>query len=312
MTNRRESKVMEENMGLAGSAAPCLFCDDGRDEVVYRERLTTESFSGYSFSARRQRKREHYQIVKCVECGLVRSDPIIDLSRMNDLYRDSEFLSNEEAIYAARNGLRLIDELKSGYKIPTDEASLVEIGCGNGLFLHEARKAGIKKVLGFEPSSDCLAQAPADIANRIINQPFEPGLVDGEKFNLGCLFQVIDHLPRPDETLRRLGETLSPGAGLVITCHDVQGWTARILGEASPIFDVEHTFFFSKETLARLLEKAGYRVLEVGSLFDTYRIDYWLRMAPVPAWLRKLTPAALGSKTLGLKAGNIYAFGLKE
>ena len=312
MTGQGNSEAQTQNSGLADTSTTCLFCNESHDEVIYRQRLNQDSFSGYAFSARRQRKREHYQIVKCKRCGLVRSHPIIDLERMNDLYRESEFLSTDEVPYAAQNGLRLVNELRSGCDLPGKEVSLIEIGCGNGLFLREAQLSGISKVLGFEPSSDCLAKAPARIADKIVNEPFDPGLVNGQKFSLGCLFQVIDHLPRPDETLRRLREVLTPGAGLIITCHDVQGWTARLLGEGSPIFDVEHTFFFSRQTLGRLLEETGYRVLKVCSLYDTYRIDYWLRMAPVPVWLKKMVPSALGSKTVGLKAGNLYAFGVRE
>ncbi|MBF0611604.1 MAG: class I SAM-dependent methyltransferase [Magnetococcales bacterium] len=298
---------MENISSLQMRPTHCLFCLEAGARELFPQRLQDTSFTGYAFSARRQRQREHYRIVVCTVCGLVRSDPVLATESLDQLYAASSFLFEEEAPYAALTYINLLNSLVVRHRATID--SLMEIGCSTGFFLEKSRENGINKVIGFEPSASCRNQAPAGIRQQIIPEPFHPQHVAGESFDLACGFQVIDHLPAPLETVRAMVSILNRPGWVLLVCHDVASWSARLLGEGSPIFDVEHIYLFSRKTLSLLMERAGLEVLEIGSLSNTYPLGYWLRMMPgisrfhgdIPDWLSRLP--------IRLQAGNLYAFG---
>ncbi|MFZ0050973.1 MAG: class I SAM-dependent methyltransferase [Desulfobaccales bacterium] len=297
---------------LAWTHTECLFCRQAADKVLYPQRLTPESLTGYAFSARRLRRREHYRIVTCERCGLVRSDPILDDASLARLYAQSTFLFSEEVAYAAQTYAELFLELRTKFAGDRPIRRLVEIGCSTGFFLERVLDMGVTEVLGFEPSRDCLTHAGKRMRPHILNDTFRPDLLGGRTFDVACAFHVLDHLPRPDETLRDMASLIDPGGFLLLACHDVQAWTAKLLGDHSPIFDLEHIYLFSRDTLVRLVEQTGLTVLHCGSLTNRYPMGYWLRMAPGGGKLARLLTSSLRQLPVRLAAGNLYLVARKD
>lgn len=297
--------------GLSWMHTECLFCRQAWDKELYPERLTPESLTGYAFSARRARRREHYRIVACGRCGLVRSDPILDEASLASLYAQSTFLFSEEESYAAQTYAGLLVKLQKQFASGKPIRSLLEVGCSTGFFLEQALDLGVAEVLGVEPSRDCLEHATSRVRPHILNDTFRPDLVEGRTFDVACAFHVIDHLPRPDETLADMASLINRGGYLLLACHDVEAWTAQLLGSRSPIFDLEHIYLFSRNTLIRLAEKTGLTVLHCGNLVNRYPLGYWLRMAPWGDKLLRLLPAAVKRLPVSLAAGNLYLIAKK-
>jgi hypothetical protein len=54
----------------------CL-CKSEDDRVLFPQKIEWSTFSAYEFSARCKRSKQHYRIVRCNACGLVRSDPVL-------------------------------------------------------------------------------------------------------------------------------------------------------------------------------------------------------------------------------------------
>ena len=285
----------------------CPFCGSADGPILYRARLYPDSFTEHSFSARRTRRREHYRIVRCATCSLVRSNPILDENRMNALYQASKFIFPEEERYAAETYASLFARLTGGQAGAVE--SLLEIGCSTGFFLERALDLGVKEVVGFEPSRDCVARARQPVRDRIIRDVYRPELLAGRTFDAVCSFHVFDHLRDPKAVLASAVEHLNPGGCAVLVCHDVEGWTARLLGDFSPIFDVEHVCLFSRKTMAMLLESAGLEAIEVGPLSNRYPLGYWLRLLPAAGALAGWLPKFLARIPIALKAGNLYGFG---
>ncbi len=289
----------------------CLFCDHAEDSLLYPQRIGKDTFSGYSFSARRERKREHYRIVRCNKCGLVRSNPILDENKLSDLYSESSFIFSDEAPYASQTYIMLLKYLMDKYDGQGKIKSVLEIGCSTGFFIKNVMQMGISDVVGFEPSKDCYENAEEHIKCKIINDVFDAKLIGEKKFDLACNFHVIDHLTDPKKFLQAAEERLNPDGRVLLVCHDVESWGAKLLGDHSPIFDIEHIYLFSKKTLTLLLERAGFTMLEVGSLANTYPLGYWLRMMPVMKMMNRVLPGKIRKIPIRLKAGNLYAYARK-
>jgi len=71
---------------------------------------------------------------------------------------------------------------------------------------------------------------------------------------------------------------------------------------------------FSERTLGRVLEETGFEVLEVSSVRNSYPLDYWIKMFPMPKRVKRIALKTVGFVGLGsvptpLRAGNIFIAG---
>ena len=286
----------------------CAICGttDGSDEL-YAAQLNLDAFTPSVFSARRLPDRTHYRMVRCRTCGLVRSDPVLDAEAMAELYRESSFDYGDElegirATYGAA-----LDRLAS---VAAGRNGLLDVGCGSGFVLELARDRGWQTVRGVEPSSDAIAKADPGVRSAIVQDVLREGLFDAESFDAVTLFQVLDHIPEPVDFLRECLRILRPGGAILALNHNVTAWSARILGERSPIIDVEHTYLYSPETMRRIFGQVGFDVVSVGPVRNTYSTSYLLHLMPLPRALKQsLVPRArqtrLGRSQVTVPLGNL-------
>jgi SAM-dependent methyltransferase len=290
----------------------CAICDTDRwDRQVYAASLGADAFTSERFSARRLPDRVHYRMVRCRNCGLLRSDPIVDESETARLYAASEFTYAQEASFAGETYARYLREL-----IPLLPAQdrLLEIGSGSGFFLERALDLGFAEVVGVEPSLNAVEAAAPRVRDHIRIGCFRDGLFPAGYFSIVCGFQVFDHLANPNETLEACRRVLRPGGVILLIHHDAGAWTNRILGERSPIIDVEHIYLYNRQTMSRILAKNGFEVLRVLAVRNCYPISYWASLAPLPSGLkRRLVPvlrgSALGRCAVAWNAGNLGIVG---
>jgi SAM-dependent methyltransferase len=286
----------------------CAICEsDAWDHELYPDQLGPDAATYGRFSARRQPDRVHYRMVRCRKCGLVRSDPVLPDEELARLYQGSTFDYEEESACARRTYAQYVREILPMVK---EKARVLEIGCGNGFFLEEALGLGFAEVYGIEPSRHAIEAASPKVRDRIKNELFQEGLYPPAWFTLICGFQVLDHLTRPNELLQVCRALLEPDGLALFINHDVGAWTNRILGERSPIVDIEHTFLYDKETIACIFRKNGFEVLRVFPVLNAYPLAYWCKLAPMPAWIKmRLLPLVKRSRcgrwVVPMRAGNL-------
>ena len=286
----------------------CAICSSDRwDRVLYPATLYDQAVTAERFSARRTPDRVHYRIVRCGQCGLVRSDPILPEDDLLALYQGSHFDHPVESQFAAETYARYVAQIIP--ELP-DRDSLLEIGCGNGAFLKAALDLGFKQVTGVEPSRRSMECAPAAIRERILNAGFRDGLLPPGAVSMVCGFQVLDHLADPVEVVHACRKLLKPGGVAFFLNHDAAAWTNRLLGSRSPIIDVEHIYLFDRTTISKLFASAGFKVVRTFRVVDRHPLAYWVRLAPLPLWISKPVIAALDGVGLGglpisWRAGNL-------
>jgi SAM-dependent methyltransferase len=275
-------------------ATRCAICDREDDAAErWPATLDPEAFTARVFSARRLPDRVHYRMVTCNTCGLVRSDPVASEELLATLYASSSFDYGQEVESIQATYGRALGWLEA--RSPRRQP-LLEIGCGNGFFLQQARRQGWEEVRGVEPSADAVAKAPPELDGAIVQDVMRSGVFSRESFDAVCLFQVLDHISNPVELLEECLAVLRPGGHILALNHNVSAWSARLLGERSPIVDIEHTYLYSPATMRALFAKAGFADLRVRSVRNTYSLAYLTQLIPLPTAVKsRLLP--------GLRAG---------
>jgi 2-polyprenyl-3-methyl-5-hydroxy-6-metoxy-1,4-benzoquinol methylase len=144
-----------------------------------------------------------------------------------------------------------------GTQLPRGGRAL-DVGCATGAFLELLAARGFE-VLGVEPSAAVHAEASRRLGpERVLHTTLEQAGLEGQRFDLISMWDVLEHLPRPLRTLRLARGLLAPGGRLVVETQDVRSLAARALGRRWQHYKhAEHLVHFDAATLARALEHAG-------------------------------------------------------
>lgn len=140
---------------------------------------------------------------------------------------------------------------------------LLDIGCGNGNFLLNARDAGWE-VCGIEP--DAVA---ADLARRqkldVRIGTFEDQTADESVYNAITLSHVIEHVHEPNSLIRFVNRVLKPGGVVYIETPNVDSHGFAHFGRFwRGIEAPRHLVLFNPSSLGRMLSAAGFdRVVKI-------------------------------------------------
>lgn len=297
------------------TCAICGWADNATE--LYPANFSLQDFNPGTFSARRLPDKIHYRIVRCQRCGLVRSDPVIDLEDLAELYANSSQTYDEEVTNLTHSYARYLDKAARSLGLAPAEGHVLEIGCGSGFILEKALEYGFKQVTGVEPSRQAVEKSSPRVKAHIVCDIFRPGLLPTEQFDLVCMFQVFDHIVEPGVLLDECCRIIKPGGGLLCLNHDVRALTARLMGERSPIIDIEHTYLYDQATIREIVSRHGFTVKEVGAATNTISLRYFFHLLPLPKKLKvsllsRLQKNALGKITFPIQLGNLYLVAQKQ
>ncbi len=307
---------MTEHAGVKVRLEPtqCPICGTvGQADELYSPTFDVSSFNSRVFSARRLPDRVHYRMVRCRTCGLVRSDPAAGEGALSELYERSTFDYAEEVPHLRETYGRYLAKAKRH----TEGRTFLEIGCGSGFMLEAALSLGYKTVRGVEPSRNAVAASTPEVRDWIVNDIMRPGLFSAGAFDTVCLFQVFDHVADPRALLEQIRTVLKPDGVLLCLNHNVRSLSARVLGDRSPIVDIEHCYLYSPATMTLLMQKCGFDVVDVGAATNTISLQHLMHLVPAPAGLKRGlmavgTRARIGRIPVRLRLGNLYAIGRKR
>lgn len=140
---------------------------------------------------------------------------------------------------------------------------LLDVGSAAGFFLEVARKGGYE-VCGVELSKFAAAYATESLGLKIHEGQLEDAKFPSRYFDIVTMWDVLEHLRRPLETLQEASRLLRRCGVIVIETLNVDCVGAKILGSRWPLYQPPyHLFYFSLRTLHILLSKAGFRVFRV-------------------------------------------------
>jgi SAM-dependent methyltransferase len=194
-----------------------------------------------------------------------------------------------------------------------DGEALLDVGCATGFLLHAAREAGYEP-WGVELSAYAAAEAAREFPGRIHHGTLEEARYADGRFAVVVLSDLLEHVREPLDFLREVRRVLRPGGRLLIVTPDVGSLSARLMGRRWFHRKAEHLYYFSRQSLSGLLERAGFRPRACRTVRKALTLAYLenqLRVYPKPVLtpalglLKALLPAALARHPLWLRTGEL-------
>jgi SAM-dependent methyltransferase len=250
----------------------------------------------------------HARFVRCTTCGFVYADPRADSDEAERFYsavddRGSGALEHDLASIEWRNAVEARKEhlslagLRTGGSGPV---RFLEIGFGDGSALAAADELGWESH-GLEyaewlvaAARDRLPRAHVKLGD-VTNAGYEADL-----FDVVYAWHCIEHVLDVNEWLGAIHRVSKPGAALILGTENAEGLYGRLhrlgfrlLGRTPwPPTSTDHTYWFSRSTLAAALEKPGFSVTQVSAYENSpltiLRGETRQRLRN-PRWLLQLT-----------------------
>jgi SAM-dependent methyltransferase len=230
----------------------------------------------------------HGDMLECVECGTVQQVVLPHGDALHDLYRDVDdgaYLTEEVGRRAtAAHLLDLIAE-----QVPSGR--LLDVGCGHGLLLDEARRRGYD-VVGLELSRAAARHARDALGLDVREEPVE-SFVDLDGFDVVVLADVLEHLDDPVAAVDRCAGLLRPGGALCVVTPDPSSLTARVAGRRWWGFVPAHACLLPRATLRELVSARGLIISTDVPLVRSFSLRRWVtglaeRLGPAHAPLDAL------------------------
>jgi len=283
----------------------CPICG-AAGRLAYECNIDEQLVNEFTYASRKIPELMHYEYLECETCKLLFTSELPDESSLISAYEDAAFDAAKESAMAAATYVRALQVvLRRGV------SSVLDVGCGDGEFMSACLAAGVTSVHGIEPSPAASCLAPASLQSRIYSGGYETYKND-DRVDLVTLFQTIEHIRNPIGFLVDAQSFARPGGYIAVACHDYTALPNRLMGEKSPIFDIEHLQVFSQRSITKAMQKAGLHVGYVRAYSNSYPLAYWGRLAPLPSSLKSgalLDNALTNHLNIRLPVGNIMAIG---
>ena len=253
-----------------------------------------------AFAPSRHDTGAHGDLLACVECGTVQQPLLPAGDALHELYRDmsDDAYLGEEAGRRATAG-HLLDLIAARVA----SGRLLDVGCGYGLLLDEARSRGYDTV-GLELSRAAARHARETLGLDVREQPVE-AFVDLDGFDVVVLADVIEHLDDPVAAVDRCAGLLRPGGVLCVVTPDPSSLTARVAGRRWWGYVPAHACLLPRATLRELLAARGLVISTDVPLVRSFSARRWVsglaeRLGPAGAPVERLAGALPADASLSL------------
>lgn len=204
-------------------------------------------------------QKNGFHLFQCPDCRTGFRFPLPSEQELRDLYDASLFASPGRRDYYIDD--RLSAEINSAKSLALvrrhwyGKGKLLDCGCGFGHFLAYARDHGGFEVAGCELSGFAVKQA-SQMYHLTLQEATIRKSRFQEHFDVITLWDVIEHLPDPLESLQYLVEHLSPGGLVFLSTGDRFSPAARFFGRRWSILNPsQHLFYFSPASIDALLAR---------------------------------------------------------
>jgi 2-polyprenyl-3-methyl-5-hydroxy-6-metoxy-1,4-benzoquinol methylase len=245
-----------------------------------------------------------YKYNKCNNCQLVYLNPRLNEKSLLAYYAQDSFYTQ----YSAGTGYEVQEKalrstfskyMKELHKRNVTGGKLLEIGCGFGFLLDEA-----KDFFGYRIGTDFSNEA-VNHAKKYADNVYCGGLEavpddSVNKFDCVITFSVLEHVYNPNTFITEIENYMTPKGRLVVSTPFIGGMWYKVLGKKWPFFiPPEHVCLYNHASISRLLEQNGFKDIQIFISSHAW---------PISVFLSKVGMHKLSSMTTKLGIGNSPLF----
>lgn len=207
--------------------------------------LESSPETGRVASNMRKFHQDEFTVWRCANCGSLHRQEAVDL----DYYYKDYFLQQQKLDFFARLGYgnRLKMLRKHGL---TRDSSILDFGCGRGVFVSFLRQRGYPNVEGFDPFD---------------SEYDDPSVLD-KPYDVIVSFDVIEHVDQPRDFFSQLTRQLSDDGLLVVSTPNAD-YLPLSFPQAMRLHQPFHQHILSERALLDLGQQHGLRAVEVRRRF---------------------------------------------
>ena len=197
-----------------------------------------------------------YTLRRCTKCDLVFADPMLggDSSyyQAHLVYanRTALDIQHERAHLDSRRCACMLELTKGG-------ARTLDIGCGCGAFVAFARDEGRESYgIDFNDQHIRLGKTVFNLKDSLMIGDILSMPQEWSEFDLVTMFEVIEHLPNPEEVISQVYRRLRKGGYLAISCPNEARW--QPMGRIFVDYPPHHLTRWTPDCLRGFLERNSF------------------------------------------------------
>ena len=219
-----------------------------------------------------------FGIYACQACGLNFTNPRPKSENAGYFYKSDTYISHSDTqvglvnkLYHAVRNITLKQKVGWIQSEQKGNKELLDIGCGNGHFLHACQQAGWN-ITGMELDPDTAARAAILVQDKIY--PNLTTIPEDKQFELITLWHVLEHVYELDAYFSFFKKRIQPDGKLLLALPNSKSYDASYFKEFWAAYDVpRHIYHFTPETIQYVAKKHGFTLVQQrGQIFDSFYI----------------------------------------
>lgn len=217
--------------------------------------------------------KQGMNIMQCQNCSFIFVYPRPSIETQNSYY-DKSFKDGSYKLYSSVEDLKIRTSERRFEAFPKhmEGEKLLDVGCATGIFLDFCSQKGFQ-TFGVELSEEAIKKA--NKIHKIHCGTLEDAKFQDSYFDIVTMFDIIEHVLNPDQTIKEVYRILKKDGLLVISTPDISSWHAKIMGKKwGLITPLEHLSYYSPKTITLELEKNNFKVIQARKSTKIFTLEY--------------------------------------
>jgi 2-polyprenyl-3-methyl-5-hydroxy-6-metoxy-1,4-benzoquinol methylase len=211
-------------------------------------------------------QRGELRLVRCRQCAMIYVNPVLAEYASGQYYDQAgtDYYLSPAKLESDYATVRFERELRI-FRTHCQGGTVLDVGCSSGAFLFQLNRRFPRsyQVLGTDVSGPPLDYAESR-GVAVVRGNFPEQDFGQQRFDAVTFWAVVEHLLEPQSFLAKAWSVLKPDGLCFVLVPNMKSLAARSLGARYRYVYPQHLNYFTKTTLAKLVEK-WFTVVEVRS-----------------------------------------------